>query len=123
MQPHTPPVRGSKKPEVLLALAAGRSVECRLCFGCEYAKSFYLPSIPYLSGSAKHAGMFTLEYNQAMKILLIIGWVVLLAFVVWEFVMAGSLPARYSNLSPNSFRMADILIGALAIASIVNLLK
>lgn len=58
-----------------------------------------------------------------MKGFLIAGWLALLAFVAWEFVVAHDLPAKYGSLSPAAFRVADILIGVLALLSIFYLTK
>lgn len=58
-----------------------------------------------------------------MRLLLIAGWAGLLMFVLWEFISAGSLPGKYANLSPVVFRIADVLIGALALLSIWYFLK
>lgn len=56
-----------------------------------------------------------------MRTFLIIAWLVGLGFMVWEFVSAGSLPERYGKAKPNSFRIADIIFGAVIILTLYYL--
>lgn len=43
-----------------------------------------------------------------LRALLIVAWSASVLFFVWEFVMANSLPERYSKLNPNTFRIVDV---------------
>lgn len=53
-----------------------------------------------------------------MKIILILGWLLLLGFVVWEFIVANQLPDKYSKLNPSTIRMVDVTIAILALLSL-----
>lgn len=53
-----------------------------------------------------------------MKVIVIAGWIFLLAFIVWEFIFANQLPEKYSRLKPRTIRLIDLAIAALILLSI-----
>lgn len=58
-----------------------------------------------------------------MKALLIAAWVIFLGFIVWEFIFAGNLPEKYSKVSPSTFRLVDVAVTILVVATIVYIIK
>jgi hypothetical protein len=56
-----------------------------------------------------------------MSLILIMLWVLVLGYVVWEFINAKHLPQKYAKLKPQTIRIIDIVVAALILFTIAAL--
>lgn len=57
-----------------------------------------------------------------MRETLIILWFAGLAFFVWEFLVADSLPQKYASAKPSTIRLIDLAFGSVILLTLYYLI-